>query len=262
MPPPAGNPDHAFVVLAYGASPFLEGCLQTLAAQTVASRILVSTSTPSPAIEQAAANLGAELRINPRREGIAADWNFGLRQAQARYVTLAHQDDTYAPTFTERTLALLSRHPQAALCFTGYQEIDDDGAPTSSKISRAKHLIELLTVGGREVLSGPRLRAFLSFGNPLPCSSVTFDRAQLPDFSFSPAFRSNLDWEAWWRLAREGRTFLHAPERLVGRRHNSLTATSALIADGTRRAEDLAMFRRAWPRPIAEAIALAYRAGY
>ncbi|MDB5499302.1 MAG: hypothetical protein JWP28_3333 [Phenylobacterium sp.] len=255
--------DHSFVVLAYGDSPFLAGCLRDLADQSRAARILVSTSTPSPFIERAAAEAGAELRVNPEPSGgIAADWNFGLAQAQTRYATLAHQDDTYAPDFTARCLALFAREPQGALCFTGYQEIDDEGAAKSSKISKAKHLIERATIGRREVLRGRRLLAFLSFGNPLPCSSVTFDRTRLPAFRFSSDYRSNLDWEAWWRLAQAGETFLHVPERLVGRRHNALTATSTLIADGTRRVEDLQMFRKAWPRPVADAIAWAYRAGY
>jgi Glycosyl transferase family 2 len=254
--------DHSFVVLAYRDSPFLAGCLKGLAEQSLASRILVSTSTPSPFIARAAAEAGAELRVNPQADGIAPDWNFGLAQAQTRYATLAHQDDTYAPDFTAKSLALFAREPAGSLCFTGYQEIDDEGAPKSSKISRAKHLIELATIGRREVLQGRRLLTFLSFGNPLPCSSVTFDKVKLPDFQFSADYRSNLDWEAWWRLAQAGETFLHVPGRLVGRRHNALTATSSLITEGTRRVEDARMFRKAWPRPVADAIAWAYRAGY
>ena len=57
-------------------------------------------------------------------------------------------------------------------------------------------------------------------------------------------------------------TVLRVPDRLVGRRHNPLTATSRLIADGTRAREDLIMFRRAWPWPLGDIIAMAYRAGY
>lgn len=253
---------HAFVVAAYGQSPFLDGCLATLAAQTVASRVVIATSTPSPFITAAATRFGAELQVNPRREGIGADWNFGLAATSARYVTLAHQDDTYRPTFLERTLDLFARHPEGAVSFTGYDEVDDEGLATSSKISRVKHLIETVTLGGGEVFRGGRLRPFLAFGNPLPCSSVTFDRSRLADFRFSLDHQSNLDWDAWLRLVDRGETFLRSRERLVGRRHNPLTATSALIASGRRRQEDLEMFRRIWPRPIADAIAWLYRAGY
>jgi hypothetical protein len=253
--------EHMFVVLAFGASPFLPGCLASIGAQTTRSRTLIATSTPSEFIARAARERSVEIAVNPRREGIAADWNFGLRAASARFVTLAHQDDAYAPGFLDQTLAEFARH-EGVLCFTAYREIDDAGDPKSSKISRAKHLIEAVTLGGRHLVRGRRLRAYLSFGNPLPCSSVTFDMARLGAFAFSGDWASNLDWDAWWRLMAAGETFLRAPARLVGRRHNPLTATSGLLRDGTRRREDLAMFRRAWPPPLGDLVALAYRAGY
>lgn len=256
-------PDHCFVVLAYGDSPFLAGCLASLRGQTTASRIVVATSTLSPHIAAAADAAGAEMSVNPKRGGIAADWNFGLAAAgDARFVTLAHQDDTYAPSFLARTLALFARKPDAALCFTGYQEIDDAGRPVSSRISRVKHLLEAFIIGGAKVARGLRTRLFLSFGNPLPCSSVTFNREALPTFAFSSDYASNLDWEAWWRLHAEGHVFLHAAERLVGRRHNALTETSRLIRDGRRQAEDAAMFARIWPRPVALAMGHLYAASY
>ena len=51
----------------------------------------------------------------PRREDIAGDWNFGLRATGARYVTLAHQDDTYAQRFLEQTLAAFRRQRRRAV---------------------------------------------------------------------------------------------------------------------------------------------------
>jgi glycosyltransferase involved in cell wall biosynthesis len=254
--------EHSFVVPAYGDSPFLAGCLASLRAQTLGSRLVLTTSTPSPFIDKAAAEFGVEVLVNPQKAGIAADWNFALAATGARLVTLAHQDDVYFPRFLERSLELLSGVPDAALCFTAYQEIDDAGAPKSSKVSLAKHLLERLTLGSVETVRGARLRAFLSFGNPLPCSSVTFNRRRLASFEFSGDYASNLDWDAWLRLEHSGETFLRAAERLVGRRHNPLTATSQLIRDGRRKQEDLRIFQRLWPAPLDQVIAYAYRAGY
>ncbi|MGH7022179.1 MAG: glycosyltransferase family 2 protein [Caulobacteraceae bacterium] len=257
-----GGVDHAFIVMAHGDSPYLEGCIASLAAQTVGSTILVTTSTPSDFIDAAARVVGAPVTLNPRPDGIAADWNFALGASPARYVTLAHQDDLYFPPFLARSLALLQSSARAALAFTGYLEVDDDGRASRSKISLAKHLLERLTLGDTVEPGRGRLRAFLSLGNPLPCSSVTFDRQRLVDFAFSGAFRSNLDWDAWLRLNEAGVQFARTPERLVGRRHNPLTATASLTREGVRRREDLIMFRRLWPRPLAGLIALAYRTGY
>jgi hypothetical protein len=254
------NERHCFVVLAYGDSPFLEGCIQGLKAQSVQTGLVLATSTPSAFIDSVAARYGIEVRVNPLREGIGSDWNFGLNVTAADYVTLAHQDDTYQPKFTERTLEMFEKNPEAALCFTAYREINHRGSPKRSKISLVKHVLENAIVGRRESVRGKRLRAFLAFGNPLPCSSVTFNRRRVPDFRFSLEYKSNLDWDAWLRLQERGETFLHAPERLIGRRHNPLTETSRLIRAGIRQSEDVLMFRRIWPAPIGGAIASLYRA--
>jgi glycosyltransferase involved in cell wall biosynthesis len=248
--------------MAHGDSPFLPGCLASLRAQSLSSRIVAATSTPSPFIKEAAAAAFTPLIVNPERGGIAADWNFALHASEARYVTLAHQDDVYFPPFLAASLDLLATVPGAALAFTGYLEIGDDGSRVRSRTSLIKHALETMALGRRAAPSPARLRAFLSVANPLPCSSVTFDRARLGDFAFSDAFRSNLDWDAWLRLLDDGAVFVRTAERLVGRRHNRLTATTALTREGVREREDQVMFRRLWPRPVADLIALAYKAGY
>ncbi|HEY1447925.1 MAG TPA: glycosyltransferase family A protein [Caulobacteraceae bacterium] len=253
---------HAFVVMAYGDSPFLPGCLASLHTQTEPSRIVVATSTPSPFIEASAAAASAPLIVNPGAAGIAADWNFALNATDARFITLAHQDDVYFPQFLKRSLELLAGSAGAAVSFTGYVEIGDGGSRVRSRTSLIKHALERMSLGGQTTPSPARMRAFLSFGNPLPCSSVTLDRSRLGGFAFSGDYRSNLDWDAWLRLLGEGVLFVRTPERLVGRRHNRLTATTALTREGVRRAEDLMIFRRLWPRPIADILALAYKVGY
>ena len=262
--PGGGRSDrsHSFVVLAYKDSPFLPACVASVCAQTVASNVVITTSTPSAYIDEVAARFGVPVKVNPQRAGIAADWAFGLAATEARYVTLAHQDDVYYPTFSEQTLDAFGRWHQAVLCFTGYEEIDDEGQPKSSKISKIKHLIQFFAIGGRERVGGRSLHAILALGNTLPCSTVTYDRQRLGDFRFSDSLASNLDWDAWMSLLDRGETFLHVNARVVGRRHNALTETAALIRDGRRAREDLIMFRRLWPGAIGDLIAFVYRLGY
>jgi hypothetical protein len=256
------EPGHAFVVMAHGDSPFLADCIRSLRSQTRPSAITVTTSTPSAFVRDVARDFACGLIVNPRRDGIASDWNFALRATPARYVTLCHQDDVYLPLFLERSLGRLEPCRDATLCFTGYTQITDDGSPTRSLVSTVIHGLERATLGNQSRLSPGRLRAFLALGNPLPCSSVTFDRSRLGAFRFCDRFQSNLDWDAWLRLSRRGDIFVREPSKLVGRRRNALTATSRLIAEGVRRREDLQMFRRLWPTPIAEIVASLYRCGY
>jgi GT2 family glycosyltransferase len=253
---------HCFVAMAFNDSPYLADCVRSLTAQTVHSRTIVATSTPSSFIAAAARDAGAELIVNPDRRGMAADWNFALCAARTRFVTLAHQDDVYYPAFVARTMALFRRYPHGSLCFTGHDQIDDTGKPYRSKLTVAKDLITVGTIGSRTTLHGRRLRLYLSFGCPVPCSSVTFDRSRLRSFRFNDEFSCNLDWDAWWRLQSEGHRFLQCREPLVGRRFNALTATARLKRTGLRREEDLKMFTRIWPRGLAQAIALLYTTGY
>ena len=89
------NKEHTFVVCAYGESPYLEKCIDSLENQTVKSRILIATSTPGPYIEKIAAAHHLEIRVNTGEKGIAGDWNFAYSCANTSYVTLAHQDDIY-----------------------------------------------------------------------------------------------------------------------------------------------------------------------
>jgi hypothetical protein len=253
--------DHAFVVMAFGQSPFVEGCLRDLSRQTLRSRIVLSTSTPSETLEHLARAYDAEYAISEPGRGIGADWNFALRASGARFVTLVHQDDTYRPEFLEASLGLLKRY-DAALSFTGYDEVDDAGRKTSSKISRVKHAMDAAILGNIKNPTSWRMRLYLAFGVALPCSSVTYDLEKLGDFEFSTAYKANLDWDAWLRLVEAGKRFVREPSRLVGRRHNELTATSRAHASGARRREDEEMFHRIWPAPLARLVATAYRAGY
>jgi glycosyltransferase involved in cell wall biosynthesis len=256
-----GKYSHAFVIPAFGDSPFLEACLNSLRSQTSASPILLTTSTPSAFLDEVAERFDVELRVNSCRGGIGADWNFALEATSARYVTLAHQDDVYLESFAAECLDLLFE-TEAAICFTGYTEVDDRGAPIDSKISRVKHFIEWAMLGAQARPGRSRMRAFLSFGNPLPCSTVTYDRQRLQRFRFSEDLASNLDWDAWLRLLDSGVEFARIRRRLVGRRHNSLTETSRLIRDGRRAREDALMFGRLWPPIVAAALSKAYRLGY
>ncbi|MGH6987933.1 MAG: hypothetical protein ACRED9_13990 [Caulobacteraceae bacterium] len=254
--------DHAFAISAFGDSPFLASCLASLTRQSVASRLVVTTATPSQFIAREAERFGAPMIVNEHGRNIAEDWNFALEAIDARYVTIAHQDDVYFDRFVEDSLAALAAAPDAVLSFTGCREIDDEGRPRFSRTDLVKQLLDRAILGRAERVSGAHLRTFLSFGNPLACSSVTFDKTRLEGFAFSPRYRSNLDWDAWLRLISQGGVFARAPAILVGRRRNPLTATSRLIREGVRQSEDLALFRRLWPKPLAELIAQGYRTGY
>ena len=86
---------HNFVICAYQESPYLEECIRSLTKQTIQSPIRMVTSTPCEYIKTMAEKYKIPLYVNEGEGGIAQDWNFAMSQCNAKYVTIAHQDDIY-----------------------------------------------------------------------------------------------------------------------------------------------------------------------
>lgn len=81
--------DHSFVLCAYGESPYLEDCLQSLLAQTVKTSYAIATTTPNGHIEDVAKKYGVSLYVNEGKPGIAHDWNCAVAHCSTALVTLS-----------------------------------------------------------------------------------------------------------------------------------------------------------------------------
>jgi hypothetical protein len=239
----------------------LDSCLRSLALQTCPSTVFIATSTPNTHIERLGRQYRIEVLENPVRGGIGSDWNFALDSAPTRLVTLAHQDDIYLPRFAECTLATLARHPRASLAFTDYREIEGELERSISRMLRIKHaLLESAFLGSVQASSRFFKTNALRFGCAIPCPAVTIDRST--DLRFDTQMAVDLDWDAWLRLARRPGTFVYVREPLMLHRVHTASETTSAIETGHRHDEDLMMFRRIWPRPVANALATIYRASY
>lgn len=261
IPPQDGR--HTFVVPAYGRSPHLRECLESLRAQTLRSTIVISTSTPYAGLDALASEFGARLAMHTPNAGIGRDWNFAVAQADTPWVTIAHQDDIYLPRFAEATIGRAQSHADATLVLTGYGELLGDRKRTMTPpllIKRA--LLELGFLGRGSVRTRGAKMRLLSFGCPVPCPSVTLNMAALRDLRFREDLRVNLDWEAWLRAAREEGAFVYLRECLMLHRIHAASETSAGIRHGVRAAEDRMMFEALWPRTIARLLARAYTLSY
>lgn len=253
--------NHTFVVCAYKESPYLEECIQSLKAQTVESNILVSTATPNEYISGIAAKYGLEVRVNTGDHGIAQDWNFALSQATTPYVTLAHQDDVYAPEYAQQVLAALEQAEQPIIAFSDYFEVRDGKqvfSDTSSLLSiKEKLLMPLRGHWGQN--SRWMRRRVLSLGNAICCPAVTYVMDRLGENPFIPGFKSNIDWQMWEILSRQKGSFVYVHQPLMGHRVHAGSTTTEVIGDGSGRTEeDRAMFRKFWPNWIAELLVRYY----
>ena len=94
-------------------------------------------------------------------------------------------------------------------------------------------------------------RRILSFGNPICCPSVTFVRENLPGFSFRNNMDSNIDWQAWEELSKRKGEFVYIPVSSMEHRIHPDSATSSVLKDDRRKAEDMAVLEKFWGRRMA-----------
>ena len=261
--------DHTFVVCAYGESPYLRVCVSSLVAQTTCTNILITTSTPNALIRVVANEFAVPLIINEGSPGIAHDWNCALNHAQTPLVTIAHQDDVYSCGFAENVLAYCNRAHNPLLCFTDYGEIRMSGGTESA---REDELIcddsQMLRVKRRMLAPFKRekrwgciwlRRRMMSLGSPICCPSVTYCLPNLPKPVFPDGMRGSLDWDAWERISKLNGEFVYVSKLLMRHRIHEGSETTALIRSKVRSAEDLEMFCRFWPRPVAHLLNILYR---
>jgi hypothetical protein len=256
-------PDHTFVVLAYGDSTHLAACLDSLLSQTVKSRICIATSTPSEFIRDAATSHGVDLFVTEGGRGIAHDWNFGLQCAETTYVTLAHQDDIYLPAYTAECLVAAGSHPDTLIAFPDYIELVDGRDRSGTLMLRIKKLMLFAAMPFTDnVRTSFRKKGVIAFGSPIPAPGVLYNLDRLSGFRFSGDFSINMDWDAWSRMADMDGRFVYVKKVLMKHRIHSGSATTEGLKRNLRQSEDLRMFRRFWPRPLARMIARCYAASY
>ncbi len=252
---------HTFVVCAYKESPYLETCIRSLLRQTVRERIIMATSTPCDHLTAVSEKYGIPLYVNPGEGGITQDWNFGYSCAETEYVTIAHQDDYYTPRYLETVLARMESAKHPLIAFTDYFEIRDGKKVRTNRLLRIKRAM-LLPLRCTPLQDSVAVRrGILSLGCAICCPSVTFAKNHLPVPVFRNNFQACEDWEAWEMISRINGTFVYCPEMLIGHRIHEDSATSAIIGNHARSAEELEMYRKFMPEPAARLMTRLYAGG-
>lgn len=257
---------HSFVVCAYGESPYLEKCIQSLLAQEEKTHILMCTSTPNDYLETMAAKYGIPILVNPEKGDIQSDWNYAYRACNSRYVTLAHQDDVYDREYTRRLFRAMKKHDDISIFYSNYRSLITRGEQEDARKDVNCRLRNALCLPMRvPFLQTKKLwkRLTLRLGNSICCSSVTYHKELLGrEDLFRSEMRFALDWDTFFDLAgREGRFYYDRKVLAFFRIH--LQSTSMLCIENSLRVkEDQLMFEKMWPRPIASLIMKFYRLAY
>lgn len=247
------NENHTFVICAYKESPYLEECILSLKNQTVASNIIMETSTPNPFIERMAEKYHIPLYVNPHG-GITQDWNFGLSKIETKYATIAHQDDIYEPEYLELVLDKIGRSKRPLIIFSDYGELRDGEKVYDTTMLNIKRI--MLSPLKIDAFKGSKFvrRRILSLGDPICCPAVTFNLDLLERPIFLDGFRSCEDWEAWEKISRMKGDFLYVPKPVMCHRIHEESTTTEIIKDNARIEENYIMYCKFWPKPIAKLI--------
>jgi glycosyltransferase involved in cell wall biosynthesis len=250
---------HTFVIPAYKESPYLENCIQSLLSQSVKSRIVLTTSTPSAYLQQIAEKYSLDY-FSHRPKGIAEDWNFALSKAGASLTTIAHQDDIYEPSYTENILNSVTG--DTLIAFTGYYDLVQDQKRERSLNYFVKKALLFPFLFNRRLDGAFAKKLILKFGDPICCPSVTFNLEALKNFRFSEKFTCTLDWYAWYQLAEQKGAFCYIDKNLMGHRIHEESETTASLSAGIRKKEEEEMFRMLWGKNTAAFISWIYSLGH
>lgn len=255
--------DHTFIILAYKESPYIAECMQSLLGQTISSEILLATSTPSEFLENISAKYNIPLIINSEQRGIAADWTFAYNRSGTKYVTLAHQDDKYCPQYTEIVLASAAMTSRNLIIFTDYCEMINGKLRPFNPLPIVKRLILLFFFSCKSSISSSRwLRLMLSFGNPVCCPSIMYNRHNIGPFEFNRSFTMNLDWEAGLRLAQKKGDFIYVKKKLFIRRIHEASESANALNNNAREYEDRILFNMLWPKSVSKLLLKTYSRCY
>ncbi len=252
--------NHTFAVLAYKNSPFLEDCLISLKNQTIPSKIVITTSTPSAFIDKLAQQYNLSVLVNSKSEGIASDWSFAYENCDTKYITLAHQDDLYLKEYTEKCVNTVG---DALIVFTDYFEMVNRKIRGFSFLISVKRLILLpfFFVNG-QITHTLVKNLLLCLGNPICCPTILYNKEKIGFFEFDRSFSMNLDWEATLRLARMKGFLKYINYKLLIRRLHPGSETTNALSSNKRQFEDRLMVTKLWPKALANVFLKLYSFSY
>ena len=257
----SGEAIHTFVVLAYKESAYLEDCIKSVLNQKYPSNVLIGTSTPNDHILGLARKYGLDIVVNENSKGIGYDYDFAASCGTTELVTIAHQDDFYDYTYSDRMVAAYQDSTNPLMIFPGYYAIKR-GKRVYMDLNFVFKGIMLYPLRFKP-LRGMRFfkRLALRFGDPIMCPAVTYVRGRLPCPLFAcDDLICSVDWFAYERLSVETGEFVYLKDRLMGHRIHVGSTTSKTIGANIRTEEDVYILKKFWPTPIAKLVAKLYKA--
>ena len=233
---------HTFAICAYKDSPYLDACIHSLKRQSVKSKIILCTSTPSPFLEAMAKIHDIPLYVRDGKSDI--------------------QDDCYHRDYAAWVQRCWERYPDTTVFTTDCAILKGEELQRPGMIQFIKMLLRLpLRLHGLADRTFVK-KAALVFGNPIICPSCTYDKEALGTPLFDSPYKFALDWDTMWKLAARPGRFICVERPLIRYRIHDGATTKACIQDHRRGADETAMYEKIWPKPVVKVLMHFYRKAY
>jgi glycosyltransferase involved in cell wall biosynthesis len=204
------SPRHVPLVSAivpyYRSAPYVRDTVNSLLAQTHPRLEIVLVNDGSFEDEDwviaELATQGPVVVVSQVNSGLGAARNFGISQARGRYVFPLDSDNFAHPTFVQRCVELLERHPELAYATSWSRYVTEDGLPRAGPLgyqplgNRPAELLADEDVAGDAAAVIPRR---------------LFDLG----FRYSEELTACEDWHFYRELGRAGHFGAVIPERLL-----------------------------------------------
>ena len=198
------------VVPCYKKSDFLPECLDSVLAQTFCEGecIVVNDGSPDNTEEVAL----RYCQIDPRfhylaqpNQGVSAARNKGIRQMRGEFVLALDADDWISPSYLEKAVSYLERHPDVKLVYSRCEVFD-----SSSSRMMDDYSYEKMVMGDIAIVCSAIYRR------------VDFDRVG----GYDEDFMGYEDWDLWLRILDKGDTVHRIDEVLFHYRKDSSIVSS------------------------------------
>ena len=161
-------------------------------------------------VQQAAAgDPRVRIRSHPTNIGAHNNYNSILPLSNAEYFKWMAHDDLLAPTYLERCVEALDRHPEVVLAFSNAAQIDENGE-------------ELGSLASKQIYDSPsaysRMRAYMADSTRIPQVFGVFRRSALSESHLLPSYPKS-DTVFMCEMAMLGRWIVIEEPLLLNREH-------------------------------------------
>lgn len=178
------------VMPAYNAARTIENSIRSVLSQTHANLELLVIDDGSKddtlSIARAIAAEDSRVRVleNEKNVGVSATRNRGAREAKYDWLALLDSDDAWEENKLEMQLLVMSKHPEAAICFTATAYVDEEG-------NRSSYVLRTPPKAYRNDILKQ---------NIISCSSVLMRREWLLRYPMPDGTRMHEDLATWYTI--------------------------------------------------------------